>query len=113
MRLIVIVLLVSILAVVNNIDLSRPDDLSDRQALSFNWFKYWRKKPVMPTPVPVMTPKHEPINMTEYKPVITPKYKPAITPTPTSIPARKWLIFPQTTSTPMVQPAPNLNQQFK
>ncbi len=107
MKLVVIVLLVSTLAVVNNIDLSRPDNFSDSQALSINWFKYWKnwkKRSVIPTPAPVMTPKHEPVIMPEYRSTNIPKYKPAATP--------KLMISPQATNTPMAQPAPNLNQQF-
>src|SRR3989344_9569456 len=113
----VIVLLIFASTLFSSFDLPQSDRLLDRQALSLrsiNWFRYWRKKPAIFTPAPVMTP--------EYRPVIMPRHGPIVTPTPT--PARKWLIFPQTTKTPTTSPAPtprtsyepaqnNLNQRFK
>ena len=114
----VIVLLIFASTLFSSFDLPQSDRLLDRQALSLrsiNWFRYWRKKPAIFTPAPVMTP--------EYRPVIMPRHGPIVTPTPTPTPARKWLIFPQTTKTPTTSPTPtqtsnessqnNLNQKFR
>src|SRR3989338_4093867 len=72
---------------VNTFDLPQQHPVPDNQALSFNWFKQWRKKPSIPEPKYIVTPEHRPnvtpehktITMPKARPIVTPEHKPATT----------------------------------
>src|SRR3989344_1050268 len=67
-------------ALVNTFDLPQQHPVPDNQALSFNWFKQWRKKPSIPEPKSIVTPEHRPIVIPEHKTITIPKARPIVTP---------------------------------
>ena len=99
-----IALLIFFWALANTFDLPQHYAVPESQALSFNWFKQWRKKPAIPTPAPVMIPEQRTIVTPEHRPVMMPERKQEFRPISTSAPKPRWQIFPSQN---------NLSQQFK